>query len=81
MTDTPRPVRLRLSRRPKFNLQKHSRSINGLPAVNVARPSKWGNPFVIAPKTRPGVIFSGAAWGCVAVPTAEDAVAVFREMK
>jgi hypothetical protein len=80
MTDAPRPLRIRLSRAKGFDLQAHSRAINGLPAVNVARPSKWGNPFVIAPKTRPGVMFSGAAWGCVAVPSAEDAVAVFREM-
>lgn len=38
------PVRLQLSRRKGFSLQEHSRSINGLPAVNVARPTKWGNP-------------------------------------
>lgn len=40
-----KPVRLQLSRRKGFNLQEHSRSINGLDAVNVARPSKFGNPF------------------------------------
>ena len=40
-----RPVRLQLSRRKGFNLQEHSRSVNGLDAVNVARPSKWGNPY------------------------------------
>lgn len=42
-----KPIRLRLSRAKGFDLQAHSRAINGLPAVNVARPSKWGNPFVI----------------------------------
>jgi hypothetical protein len=42
------PVRLRLSRRAGFNLQDLSRETNGLPAVNVARPSRWGNPFRIA---------------------------------
>lgn len=40
-----RPVRLQLSRRKGFDLQAQSRAINGLPAVNVARPSKWGNPY------------------------------------
>ncbi len=39
------PTRLRLSRKKGFNLQKHSKATNGLNAVNVARPSKWGNPF------------------------------------
>jgi len=39
------PVRLRLSRAKGFNLQALSRATNGLPAVSVARPSKWGNPF------------------------------------
>ncbi len=42
---TIRPVRLRLSRARGFNLQAHSRAVNGLPAVNCARPGKWGNPF------------------------------------
>lgn len=41
------PVRLQLSRRAGFDLQAHSLAANGLPAVNVARPSQWGNPFVI----------------------------------
>ena len=39
------PRRLRLSRERGFNLQEHSRAVNGLEAVNVARPSKWGNPY------------------------------------
>lgn len=41
------PLRLRLSRAKGFDLQAHSRAINGLPAVHVARPTKWGNPFTI----------------------------------
>lgn len=41
------PVRLQLSRKKGFNLQEHSRAVNGLPAVNCARPGKWGNPFAI----------------------------------
>lgn len=46
MTD-PRPVRLRLSRAKGFSLQALSRDINGLDAVNVARPSMFGNRWKI----------------------------------
>lgn len=42
-----KPIRLQLSRRKGFDLQALSIAANGLPAVNVARPSKWGNPFTI----------------------------------
>lgn len=42
-----RPVRLRLSRARGFNLHAHSLAVNGLPAVNCARPGLWGNPFVV----------------------------------
>lgn len=38
------PVRMRLSRKKGFNLQTMSQALNGLPAVSVARPSRWGNP-------------------------------------
>lgn len=41
------PVRLQLSRRRGFVLQAASVALNGLEAVNVARPGKWGNPFVV----------------------------------
>ena len=41
------PVRLRLLRAKGFSLQAASRAINGLPAVNCARPGKLGNPFTI----------------------------------
>lgn len=41
------PTRIKLSRKKGFNLQAHSQSRNGLEAVNVARPSKWGNPFKV----------------------------------
>jgi hypothetical protein len=43
-----RPVRLQLSRREGFDLQALSLAANGLPAVNCARPSKFGNPFTMA---------------------------------
>jgi len=41
----PDPIRIQLSRRRGFDLQTLSRSINGLPAVMVSRPSVFGNPF------------------------------------
>ena len=41
------PIRLRLSRAKGFDLQAHSLATNGLPAVNVGRPSRWGNPFIV----------------------------------
>lgn len=42
-----KPTRIQLSRQKGFNLQRVSRELNGLPAVNCARPGKWGNPFVV----------------------------------
>ncbi|MDX0497993.1 DUF4326 domain-containing protein [Sinorhizobium medicae] len=42
-----KPVRLQLSRRKGFDLQAHSKSINGLEVVHVGRPGPWGNPFVV----------------------------------
>jgi hypothetical protein len=40
-------VRLRLSRAKGFDLQAASRALNGLPALNAARPGPLGNPFVV----------------------------------
>ena len=45
---TVKPVRLQLSRKKGFNLQEHSKAVNGLEAVNCARPSRFGNPFTKA---------------------------------
>ena len=45
------PVRLQLSRRRGFDLQKLSRETNGLPAVKVARPGRFGNPFTLEDAT------------------------------
>lgn len=42
-----KPTRLQLSRKRGFNLQAHSRATNGRAAVNAARPSKLGNPFIV----------------------------------
>jgi hypothetical protein len=69
-----KPARLQLSRKRGFNLQAHSRAVNGLPAVNCARPGPFGNPFVI------GEIPS-LAWSRFTssrVESAEDAVELFR---
>jgi hypothetical protein len=41
------PVRMRLSRAKGFNLQQASLALNGLPAINIARPGPLGNPFVV----------------------------------
>lgn len=43
-----KPVRMRLSRSKGFNLQEASQALNGLPVVNVCRPTIYGNPFVHA---------------------------------
>ena len=37
------PVRMQMKRIKGFRLQEESQKINGLPAVLVSRPSKWGN--------------------------------------
>ena len=39
------PVRIQMHRTKGFNLQQHSKSINGLECVLVSRQSKFGNPF------------------------------------
>lgn len=54
-----KPVRIQLSRKRGFRLQEASRAINGLEAVNVARPSKWGNPFRIGDVKHFGPAYSG----------------------
>lgn len=76
-----KPVRLQLSRRKGFDLQAASMATNGLPAVNVARPSKWGNPFswidwMDTARALPELPFSAdkKAWA------KEQAVAEFREL-
>jgi|SRR6185437_1060278 len=46
-------------------------------AVCVTRPGKWGNPFIVSPKVKPG---SRSGVGYIAVPTVEDAIDCFREM-
>lgn len=43
------PKRLQLLTRPGFDYQAVSRATNGLPGYFVDWPSRWGNPFVMAP--------------------------------
>jgi hypothetical protein len=43
-----KPLRIQLRRTKGFNLQVASRALNGLECVNVARPSRWGNPYPIS---------------------------------
>lgn len=69
---TAAPIRLQLSRRKGFDLQALSRAANGLEAVNVTRPSRWGNPFVAG---RHYKTVMGTTWP---VCDAEHAVSLFR---
>lgn len=51
-----KPARLQLSRRKGFNIQIVSKRLNGLPAVVVARPARWSNPWRIGSRERGKVI-------------------------
>lgn len=55
------PVRMRLSRAKGFRLQEASMAINGLPAVNCARPGKFGNPFTVRDAFEAGCVSSEIA--------------------
>ena len=68
------PVRLRLSRAKGFNLQEHSRAVNGLDAVKVDRSTGYGNPFVVG--EFPSLALS--AYTTARVGTADEAVQLFR---
>ena len=71
------PTRLQLSQHAGFDLQKLSRDYNGREAVSVARPRRWGNPFIVNDKFAAGTKVGG---GYIAAPTVEDAVGCFREL-
>jgi hypothetical protein len=73
-----KPIRLQLSRRKGFDLQRISVGFNGLPAVNVSRPGFWGNPFIVTNKIAAGKHVAGPRY--YAVPTVRDAVECFRLM-
>lgn len=68
------PVRLQLSRRKGYSLQAATVAANGLPAVIVARPGPWGNPFRIGHTRRE----CEGEWE--KVEDAATAVRFFREM-
>jgi hypothetical protein len=63
------PRRLRLSRSKGWRLPGGS--------VKVARPTKWGNRYVVTPGAVPGSL-SGGRYTCVR--TAEEAVACFERL-
>lgn len=71
-----KPVRLQLSRRKGFNLQAHSRAVNGLPAVKVSRPGPFGNPFVVGEV--PSIAW--CRYSTSRVETAAEAVDLFRRL-
>lgn len=80
------PVRLRLSRKAGFRLQEHSLAVNGLPAVNAARPGKWGNRHIAIRTWHHGPIpalglpaFTAAAEAEADEEGARIAVALFRD--
>ncbi|MCB7128176.1 MAG: DUF4326 domain-containing protein [Candidatus Brocadiales bacterium] len=42
------PQRMQRKRTRGYNMQAESLALNGLPAVYVGRPTKWGNPFHVS---------------------------------
>ncbi len=81
------PVRIQRKRTKGFNLQEHSKSINGLECVVISRPSAFGNPFKIIGD----MVFVDAGhrrkilnkWVCFydyGGNTNEDVVKLFRDM-
>jgi hypothetical protein len=54
-----KPIRIRLLRQKGFNFRNASLALNGLQAVRVARPGRWGNPYVVG--------FDGTPAQCVAL--------------
>lgn len=67
-----KPVRMQLSRAKGFNLQAASLALNGLPAINIARPGPLGNPFVVGEdgsRAECVRLFEVLLGGCVALST------------
>ena len=73
---TIRPVRLQLRRTKGYNLQSLSRSVNGLSAINCARPSRWGNCYKIGDTD----IMMNDGTLLPKIRDAADAIAPHREM-
>lgn len=76
---TTTPVRLQLSRRKGFLLQELSRKTNGLEAVNVARSSKWGNPWIVGKRVDDRITDDGhVVHGVTFVVTREFSIEQYR---
>ncbi len=73
-----KPIRIRLSRRKGFDLQATSRAANGLEAVSVARPGRWGNPFRIGHGVTMRYADGDALQLCASIKSDAEAVAWFR---
>lgn len=43
-----KPVGIQRKRTKGYNMQQESLAINGLSAISVTRPGKWGNPFLVS---------------------------------
>lgn len=71
------PVRIQRRRTRGYNMQAESRAINGLAAVYVGRPSKWGNPMRAPRAEGPGALRAAVEFfrKCAA------AVAPFEELR
>jgi len=72
------PVRLQLRRTKGFSLQALSQKTNGLEAVNVARPGRWGNPFVVGQEHVRRKMMPGGAEQTVFVADNAHAVQMFK---
>jgi hypothetical protein len=72
------PARLQLSRAKGFNLQAHSRAINGLPARCVDRSTWWGNPFRVGHGLTMRYADGDKLQLCDSIRNDGEAVALFR---
>ncbi len=73
-----RPMRIQRKRMAGFRLQDVSRALNGLDAVSVTRPGKWGNPFDFR---SPDCCWLALSYGCRGdrLGRQEASVKAFRE--
>lgn len=60
-----KPKRIQRRRVKGFDLQKESVALNGLNAVSVCRPGKWGNPFTFA---NSGEVHPAMRFACEVAP-------------
>lgn len=57
-----RPQRIQRKRTNGYNMQAESMALNGLPAVSVCRPGKWGNPFRVGNGVEPEEAVNAFEW-------------------